>query len=133
VTKTVQRLSSTHAVVLLTSLVDKFRGSPARAAALSVWVRAVFVHHTAHLMTVPDIIPTLSPLYQTIDARLAVFKRLLRLSGRLEIVLAHAVHAGGRAGETVREPEVRHICACWAPPLQRCCFRPLLFFNHVVS
>jgi len=37
-------------------------------------------------MTMPHLIKNLGPLYQMIDDRLGVFKRLLQLSGRLDLI-----------------------------------------------
>jgi len=40
------------------------------------------------LLSAPETAGPLSQLYQALDTRLAVFKRLLRLQGRLDILLA---------------------------------------------
>ena len=44
--------------------------------------------HASYIMSTPNVIKTLSSLHETIDARLGAFKRLLKLSGRLDLVLS---------------------------------------------
>jgi len=88
VDRTVGRLGTASVVPFLTSVIHKFEARPSRGAALVPWIRAVLVQHTAYLMAVPGLVDKLSALYRTVDARLSVFKKLLKLSGRLELVLS---------------------------------------------
>jgi len=73
---TVQRLPSSFVLPFLTTVVEKFQTKPARGISLINWIRAVLVQHTSYLMTVPDLLRTLSPLYSTVDSRLASFKKI---------------------------------------------------------
>jgi len=50
-------------------------------------------------MTVPDLVKTLSILYLTVDARLNVFKKLLKLSGRLDLLLSQVTAQRGRTSQ----------------------------------
>lgn len=85
---TVARLGAAKVIPLLTAVIARFEARPARGAALLPWLRAVLVQHTGHLMAVPGLVQRLSRLYQTLDARLATFKKLLKLDGRLDVVLS---------------------------------------------
>lgn len=39
-------------------------------------------------MTIPDLIKTLSGLYLIVDSRISVFKKLLQLQGRVDLILS---------------------------------------------
>lgn len=88
ISTTVSRLSTSQVLPLLSALVQRLQGRPMRAAQLVTWLRAVLIAHTAYLLTVPDLARSLSPLFQALDARLAVFRKLLALSGRLDLLLS---------------------------------------------
>lgn len=90
-------------------LMEKFEARPSRGAALVPWLRAVMVQHTAYLMTVPGLVHKLARLYQTVDARLVVFKKLLKLSGRLDLVLSQLAERGGTPGPSVSRPTARRV------------------------
>lgn len=86
--ETVARLPAPKVVSFLTKVIAKLEAKPSRGQGLAKWIRAVLVQHTAHLMSVPGLVSKLSGLHQMIEARLSVFDRLCRLSGRLDIVLS---------------------------------------------
>lgn len=58
-----------------------------RALQLLPWLSALLVHHAAYLLTVPQAKPLLAQLHQCIDQRLAPFRKLLKLNGRLTLLL----------------------------------------------
>ena len=84
----VQRLPSTFVLPFLKSVIDKFQSKPSRGLTLITWIRALLIQHTSYLMTVPDLVKSLSVLYLTVDSRVTVFKKLLKLSGRLDLLLS---------------------------------------------
>lgn len=86
--RTIQRLPPPYVIPFLTQIIARFQKKPNRGAYLAIWIREVLMNHTAYLTTVPNLLTKLGPLYQTVDHRLGVFKRLLRLSGRLEMVMS---------------------------------------------
>lgn len=88
VSATVSRLGTTHVLPLLAALVQRLQGRPTRAAQLVTWLRALLVAHTAYLLSVPELARSLSPLFQALDARLSVFRKLLALSGRLDLLMS---------------------------------------------
>ncbi|TDH68070.1 hypothetical protein CCR75_007468 [Bremia lactucae] len=87
VTKTVARVSASRVLALLNVIVLKLERSPNRFARLCPWLRAVLLHHTAYLMAQPDLVPSLSSLYQLLETRLQVHGPMQKLSGRLSLVL----------------------------------------------
>jgi len=86
--KTVERLPPPFVVPLLTQIIDRFQKNPRRGGALAIWIKFTLTFHAAYLMTVPNLVQKLGGLYQTVDSRLAVFKRLLKLSGRLDMIMS---------------------------------------------
>lgn len=55
VSNTVQRLPSAKVLPLLRTIVDKLRARPARGAVLICWIRELVLHHTAYLLSAPDL------------------------------------------------------------------------------
>ena len=94
VDETVSRIPLAKVVTFLQKLISKFEASPSRGLVLTRWIKSVLIQHTAHLMSIPGLVERLSGLYQTIDTRLTVFKPLLKLSGRLDLVLSQVAIRG---------------------------------------
>ncbi|KZV89746.1 WD40 repeat-like protein [Exidia glandulosa HHB12029] len=99
---TVRRLPPQLAVPFLISVTERLARRKQDAAAASAqrglsllnWVRAVLVSHSAHLLTMPDLVARLAALHGTLTTRAAMHERLLTLNGRLELVLAQAALRG---------------------------------------
>ncbi|KAF9087328.1 WD repeat-containing protein 43 [Mortierella sp. GBA35] len=85
---TIRRLPTAYVIPFLTQVIHKFQQKPSRGEALLEWIKAVLLIHTAYLMTVPDLIKKLSNFYQTLDARVSVYHKLLNLHGRLDLVMS---------------------------------------------
>ena len=83
---TIQRLPTAYVIPLMLQLIAKFQNTPGRGTGLLIWIKAVLLTHTTYLMTVPDLVAQLSTFYQALDARLAVFPKLLALRGRLDLI-----------------------------------------------
>ncbi len=60
----VRRLRPHHAAALLEAAVERLRSRANRGAALTAWIRAVLLHHTAYLMAAPGVLPILASLSQ---------------------------------------------------------------------
>ncbi|KAJ3092808.1 WD repeat-containing protein 43 [Quaeritorhiza haematococci] len=103
---TARRLPATQAPLLLEQLLIRLQTRPNRAAALIEWMRAVVMVHSTYLMTVPGLVKQLGTLYQTLESRVSTFQKLLRISGRLDLVtsqIALRQGAGADAEEQVQE------------------------------
>ncbi len=87
--RTLARLPIHFVLPLLLKLIQKFNSRPARSLQLAEWIKAIFAVHTPFLLAQPELAQILQPFYATIDARLANFKRILKLNGRLELILSH--------------------------------------------
>jgi U3 small nucleolar RNA-associated protein 5 len=101
VVNSVKRLVPMDAALLLKAAVERLQTKPSRGQQLAAWIQAVLLHHTAYLMAAPAAAPLMSSLYQIIEARLAMQRQLLSLSGRLELLLAQRepeAQQGGVAG-----------------------------------
>lgn len=85
---TVRRLNSTMAVSLLERLAERIARRPGRAGSLGVWVRWTLVAHGGYLVSLPDLMRTLSGLYSTLNTRAGALPRLLALQGRLDMLHA---------------------------------------------
>ncbi|GFR42926.1 hypothetical protein Agub_g3822 [Astrephomene gubernaculifera] len=107
VANTVARIMPMDAALFLKAAVDRLVSRPSRASQLVAWIRAVLHHHTAYLMSAPGVQPSLTSLFQAIDARVKLHDPLLRLHGRLGLVLHHTRDKGQLPAEQQRPaPEV---------------------------
>jgi len=88
VQKTVAGLPTTYVIPLLRYIITKFRSNPKFGISLIVWMRLVLIEHTSYLMTVPELVKILAELYTTIDSRVSVLDDLLKLQGRMDLLLS---------------------------------------------
>jgi hypothetical protein len=100
---TVARLPPQLVLPFITRLVSRLQAKPSRAQQLLSWVRAVLVQHTGFLLSQPALVANLEALYTVIDSRVAVYKKLLKLSGRLDLLMSqlpseHHQQLQGRSG-----------------------------------
>ena len=102
---TVSRLPTPQVLKFLLKLVAKFEKRPGRAVQLMPWIKASLVLHTSYLMSVPQLVAQLGPVYRVISARLSEFEGLLKLSGRLDLILAQVQRHESAVVES-DEPEV---------------------------
>jgi U3 small nucleolar RNA-associated protein 5 len=84
--RTVQRLPSAYIMALVDNLYTRCRTTPGRTYQLSKWLRALLMTHMAYLMTLPNVVEVLAPLYQLLESRVAHHGQLLRLQGRLDVL-----------------------------------------------
>ncbi|KAJ2470030.1 Small subunit (SSU) processome component [Coemansia sp. RSA 2322] len=82
---TVLGLPPAYVLPLLQQLLSRFHASPAGAVRLLPWIRNTLAMHSAYLTSIPSLVPQLAGFYHAIEARLETHRRLLKLSGRLEL------------------------------------------------
>jgi U3 small nucleolar RNA-associated protein 5 len=104
IANTIKRVASVKVLELLDIIVLKFEKSPGRCARLCPWIRSILLHHTAYLMTQPDLVQSLSALYQILENRLKVHDALQRLSGRLSLVIGQ-IHEASYTNNSNQEGE----------------------------
>lgn len=85
---TVKRLPVTLAIPFLKELVHKMEATPWRGEHLVLWIKHILSAHMAYLMTVPDLVHSLSGLYAMMESRVGAFTKLCRLQGRLDLMLS---------------------------------------------
>jgi U3 small nucleolar RNA-associated protein 5 len=85
---TVRKLPSPLAVPLLETLAERLARKPGRAGSLGEWVRWTLVAHGGYLVTLPNLVRTLSGLYSTLNTRAGALPRLIALQGRLDMLQA---------------------------------------------
>ncbi|EGZ15679.1 hypothetical protein PHYSODRAFT_505395 [Phytophthora sojae] len=106
VVRTVARVSASRVLGLLEVIVRKLERSPNRFARLCPWLRAVLLHHTAYLVAQPDLVPSLSALYQLLETRLQVHEQMQKLAGRLTLVLGQ-IHVNTAANNDQEDDETQ--------------------------
>ncbi|PFX20707.1 WD repeat-containing protein 43 [Stylophora pistillata] len=72
----------------LMELVHKIQAAPGRGEGLVLWIKHILSTHMAYLMTVPDLVDSLSGLYAMLESRVSVFSKLCKLQGRLDLMLS---------------------------------------------
>jgi U3 small nucleolar RNA-associated protein 5 len=85
--RTVDRLPIEDVMPLLAALVARFQARPHRGAQLLEWLRALLTRHASLLVAQPALPDSLMLLNQAVSARLSSFKKLLRVAGRLTLLL----------------------------------------------
>jgi len=100
---TVRRLSPVYVLPLLQHLMSKFSSRPNRAASLLPWLREVFRAHTAYLIRQPSLSSQLAPLTHLLEQRSAVFKKMLKLQARLDLLLGQIAHTHASAADDEAE------------------------------
>ena len=90
VAATVRRLPPAAVLPFLQRLVNLLAARPSRCSSLLAWLRALLAAHAGYLLTLPRLVPALEALYTLIDGRLSAHKKLLRVSGRLALLLGRA-------------------------------------------
>lgn len=103
---TIRRLRPFEAAKFLSVAVSKMEGRPQRALGLVPWVRAVLLQHASFVMTNLAMQPVLTTLYQIIETRLSVFRPLLSLSGRLDLIMAQIQKNESQGKEDQQEAAV---------------------------
>lgn len=86
--KSVFSMNPGDALDFLRDLVYKLKSSPSRAMSILPWIRAVLLHHASYIMSEEASLIVLNTLYQMIDSRVSVFRPILQLSGRLDLIIS---------------------------------------------
>jgi U3 small nucleolar RNA-associated protein 5 len=86
--KSVFSMNPSDALDFLKDLVYKLKSSPGRAISILPWIRAVLLQHASYIMSEEASLIVLNTLYQMIDSRVSVFRPILQLSGRLDLIIS---------------------------------------------
>ncbi|KAG4304357.1 hypothetical protein PORY_002332 [Pneumocystis oryctolagi] len=85
---TIKRLESPLAVVLLERIAERLSKRPSRVGSLNIWIRWTIIVHGGYLITLPNLMKTLSSLQLMLSRRASALPRLLALHGRLDMINA---------------------------------------------
>ncbi|KAG5439598.1 hypothetical protein PCANB_002175 [Pneumocystis canis] len=88
VLETVKRLEPSLAVVLLERIAERLSKRPTKVGSLNIWIRWAIIVHGGYLVTLPNLMKTLSSLQLTLLRRASALPRLLALHGRLDMLNA---------------------------------------------
>lgn len=55
-----------------------------------LWIKTLLHYHSSFMMSVPDLQKKVTYLRKLLDNRAASYKKILKLRGRLDLVLTHA-------------------------------------------
>lgn len=87
ISSTVMRLSLQCIVPLLKELVTLIQGKTVASQIAVLWLKAVIKSHAGQLMANSDVRDTLSPVLGLVETRLGLLAPLLRLRGRLDLLV----------------------------------------------
>jgi hypothetical protein len=98
---TVAALPARLVVPFTAAVVTRFRSKPSRGMTLSAWIRSLLRHHTPSLVSSTDLVSQLQGLYQSIEERVRVHQDMMRLGGRLDVLMVQIEgrKTGGSAGQ----------------------------------
>ncbi|XP_031613140.1 WD repeat-containing protein 43 [Oreochromis aureus] len=85
--KTVARLPLSAVLPLVEELTKRLQGHPFTAALMVRWLKAVLMHHTSYLASLPDLVTQLGVLYHMIESRVKMFHKLTKLHGKLYLLM----------------------------------------------
>ncbi|KAK9468153.1 Dip2/Utp12 family-domain-containing protein [Lipomyces arxii] len=86
--QTIIRLDPPLSVALLDRLAERIARTPARTAQLTVWMRYVMVVHGGYLVSLPNLVNTLTTVRNALSRNAGTLSRLLALQGRLDMLSA---------------------------------------------
>ncbi|KAF3701495.1 WD repeat-containing protein 43 [Channa argus] len=85
--KTVARLPLPAVLPLVEEITKRLQGHPFTAVLMVRWLKAVLMHHTSYLASLPDLVAQLGVLYHMIESRVKVFHKLTKLHGKLYLLM----------------------------------------------
>ncbi|XP_006799443.2 WD repeat-containing protein 43 [Neolamprologus brichardi] len=85
--KTVARLPLSAVLPLVEELTKRLQGHPFTAVLMVRWLKAVLMHHTSYLASLPDLVTQLGALYHMIESRVKMFHKLTKLQGKLYLLM----------------------------------------------
>ncbi|XP_068437153.1 WD repeat-containing protein 43 [Clinocottus analis] len=85
--KTVARLPLPAVLPLVEELTKRLQGHPFTAVLMVRWLKAVLMHHTSYLASLPDLVSQLGVLYHMIESRVKMFHKLTKLHGKLYLLM----------------------------------------------
>ncbi|XP_057715753.1 WD repeat-containing protein 43 [Corythoichthys intestinalis] len=88
INNTVSRLPLPAVLPLVEQITKRLQGHPFSAVLMVRWLRAVLMHHTSYLSSLPDVVSQLGVLYHIIESRVKMFHKLTKLHGKLYLLVS---------------------------------------------
>uniref|UniRef100_H3CU26 WD repeat domain 43 n=1 Tax=Tetraodon nigroviridis TaxID=99883 RepID=H3CU26_TETNG len=107
--KTVAQLPLPAVLPLLKELTKRLQGHPFTAVLMTRWLKAVLVHHTSYLASLPDLVTQLGLLYYTIESRVKMFHKLTKLHGKLYLLISQVAEHERKPTATTVEREAKLV------------------------
>ena len=85
---TVKHLHPSQILTFLSSLARKCQLLPLHCPVMIPWIQSAMRHHMAFLISAVDLLPCVASVHKVTEDRLLVYPKLLRLSGRLDFLVA---------------------------------------------
>ncbi|KAM3849553.1 LOW QUALITY PROTEIN: WD repeat-containing protein 43 [Diretmus argenteus] len=85
--KTIARLPLPAVLPLVEEITKRLQGHPFTAVLMVRWLKAVLMHHTSYLSSLPDLVTQLGVLYHMIESRVKMFHKLTKLHGKLYLLM----------------------------------------------
>ncbi|KAK8814339.1 hypothetical protein WA158_008201 [Blastocystis sp. Blastoise] len=86
---TISRLPVANVFPLLELLVERLEKNPRRANILLIWIKTILLKHSSYLMSVPELSKKVEYLHRLLENRVNSFKKLQKLTGRIELIMSH--------------------------------------------
>uniref|UniRef100_A0A8C7XP68 WD repeat domain 43 n=1 Tax=Oryzias sinensis TaxID=183150 RepID=A0A8C7XP68_9TELE len=101
--KTVARLPLSAVLPLVKELTNRLQGHPFAGILMVRWLKAVLMHHTSYLASLPDLVTELGVLYHMIESRVKMFHKLTKLHGKLYLLMTNMVSEVDHTAKLVYE------------------------------
>jgi len=98
--QTIQRVPAAYLLPLLTRLTSLLHSRPSRALPVLTWLYCLLLTHPSYFLSLPpaSLHAAFARLMGLVDARVASYKKMCRLQGKLDVIIAQLDAAGGGGG-----------------------------------
>ena len=113
--QTIQRVPAAYLLPLLTRLTSLLHSRPSRALPVLTWLHCLLLTHPSSFLSLPpaSLHSAFARLMGLVDARVASYKKMCRLQGKLDVIIAQLDAAGGAVSademEAVGGPKMLYI------------------------
>ena len=115
--QTIQRVPAAYLLPLLTRLTSLLHSRPSRALPVLTWLHCLLLTHPSYFLSLPpaSLHSAFARLMSLVDARVASYKKMCRLQGKLDVIIAQLDAAAGSGTaattdmEAVNGPKMLYI------------------------
>ena len=113
--QTIQRVPAAYLLPLLTRLTSLLHSRPSRALPVLTWLHCLLLTHPSYFLSLPpaSLHSAFARLMALVDARVASYKKMCRLQGKLDVIIAQldasAVGVGASDMDALGGPKMLYI------------------------